>query len=86
MDHPDFEPGNLITKSRHHPLQVADLPPLLDHQALELSIRQWSRSSGGGNADKDTDSRRLGNLIIVPRPRLYAPVIKNQGKRLTLEV
>jgi hypothetical protein len=55
---------------RHHSLLLDDLPPLLDNQAFQLGWRQAVKIVGRRHTHKESDSRRLGNLIITPPPLL----------------
>jgi hypothetical protein len=69
---PTLEPRNLIAQGRHHSLKLDDLFPLLDNQALQLGGRQAIKIAGRRHAHKESDSRRLGNLIIIPMPRVLS--------------
>src|SRR5260370_11885622 len=57
-------------QGRHAALKLDDLFPLLDNQALQLGGRQAIKIAGRRHAHKESDSRRLGNLIIIPMPRV----------------
>src|SRR6266852_8978695 len=67
---PALEPRNLVAQSRHHSLQLNYLLPLLDNQALQLGVRQAVKIVRRRHTHLESDSRTLGNLIILPPPRL----------------
>src|ERR1700686_200709 len=65
-----LEPRDLVALSRNHSAQIGNLLQQLDHQQLQLSRRKIVNVLGKRHARKESDSRRLENLIIVPLPRL----------------
>src|SRR5580704_17570283 len=67
---PTLEPRNLLAQPRHQSLQLDQLLPLLDNQALQFGRRQVVKIVGRRHAHNASDSRRLENLIIIPMPRL----------------
>src|SRR6266849_10057796 len=60
---PTLEPRNLVAQSRHHSLQLDYLLPLLDNQALRLSLRQAVKIVGRPHAHNESESRPPENLI-----------------------
>src|SRR5207248_185044 len=61
-----LQPGDLIPQRRHQSLKLDQLFPLLDDQAFQLGGWQTVQVIGRRHAKNESDSRRSGNLIIIP--------------------
>ena len=67
---PALEPCDLVALRRNRSLQFRHLFQKPEYQALQLGRRQTINILGQRHARKESDSPRLGNLIIIPTPRL----------------
>src|SRR5271167_227321 len=65
-----LEPRDLIALGRNRSLQCRHLFQKLQNQVLQLGRRQTVNILRRRHAHKESDSRRLVNLIIIPLPRL----------------
>src|SRR5215472_16054815 len=61
-----LEPGDLVTLSRDRSAQLRHLHQQPQHQVLQLSRRQMVEISRRRHGHLESDSRLLGNLIILP--------------------
>jgi amidase len=67
---PALQPCDLVALGRNRSLQFRYLLQKLHYQALQLGRRQTVNILGQRHARKESDSPRLGNLIIIPTPPL----------------
>src|SRR5271170_7369547 len=65
-----LEPRDLVAPGRNRSLQCRHLFQKLQNQVLQLGRRLTVNILRRRHAHKESDSRRLENLIIIPMPRL----------------
>src|ERR1700735_5414327 len=68
---PALKPRDLVALGRNRSLQCRHLFQKLQNQVLQLGRRQTVNILKRRHAHKESDSRRLENLIIIPMPRLF---------------
>jgi hypothetical protein len=65
-----LKPRDLIALRRNRSAQIGNLLQQLHYQQLQLAGRKTVNVLGQRHTRRESDSRRLENLIIVPLPRL----------------
>jgi hypothetical protein len=67
---PALEPGDLVALRRNYSPQFGHFFKQLQHQALQIARRKIIKVCRRRHSHKESDSCTLGNLIIVPPPRV----------------
>src|SRR5262249_37346248 len=63
---PALETSDLVAQRSIRSLQLRHLLKQFDHQPLQLAIGQGIKTDRRRHAQNESDSRRRGNLIIIP--------------------
>src|SRR5262249_6621527 len=63
---PALETSDLVAQRSIRSLQLRHLLKQFDHQALQLGMGQAIKIDRRRHAQNESDSRRCGNLIIIP--------------------